>query len=107
MKFFRPCLLFISIILFGSLLMSNINLMNVAASLNEFEINSQVEKVNSFSEINRLKEFAIERINYIEVIRHRFSDNAMMRIAVIVVLVLIQIVLYTTKISHLKTLSKS
>lgn len=87
--------------------MSNINLINVAASLNESEINSQVEKVNSFSEINGLKEFSIERINYIEVIRHRFSDNAMTRVAVIVVLVLIQIVLYTTKISHLKTLSKS
>lgn len=107
MKFFRPCLLFISIILFGWLLMSNINLINVAASLNESEINSQVEKVNSFSEINGLKEFAIERINYIEVIRHRFSDNAMMRITVIVVLVLIQIVLFTTKVSHSKTLSKS
>lgn len=81
-------------------------MINVATSLNESEINSQVEKVNSFTDLNGLKEFAIERINYIEVIRHRFSDNAMIRIAVISVLVLIQIVLFTTKGSHSKTLSK-
>lgn len=97
MKFFRPCLLFISVILFGWLLMSNINLINVATSLNESEINSQVEKVNSFTDLNGLKEFAIERINYIEVIRHRFSENAMIRIGVISILVVIQLVLYFTR----------
>lgn len=107
MKFLRPCLLFISIILFGWLLMSNINLINVAESLNESEITSQIKKVNSFSEINGLKEFAIERINYMEVIKDRFSDNAMMRVSVIVVLVLIQIVLFTAKVYHSQTLSKS
>lgn len=104
MTFLRPCLLFISIILFGWLLMSNIN---VAESLNESEITSQIKKVNSFSEINGLKEFAIERINYMEVIKDRFSDNAMMRVSVIVVLVLIQIVLFTAKVYHSQTLSKS
>lgn len=77
--------------------MSNINLINVAASLNESEINSQVEKVNSFTEINGLKEFAIEKINYIEAIRHRFSENAMIRIGVISVLIIIQLVLYFTR----------
>ena len=77
--------------------MSNINLINVAASLNESEINSQVEKVNSFTDINGLKEFAIERINYIEAIRHRFSENAMIRIGVISVLIIIQPVLYFTR----------
>lgn len=97
MKFFRPCLLFISVLLFGWLLMSNINLINVAASLNESEINSQVEKVNSFTDINGLKEFAIERINYIEVIRHRFSENAYVRIGILITLVIMQTVLYTTK----------
>lgn len=55
MKFLRPCLLFISIILFGWLLMSNINLINVAESLNESEITSQIKKVNSFSESMGLK----------------------------------------------------
>ncbi len=97
MKIIRPFLLFISILLFGWLFMSNINLINVAATLNEAEINSEVGKVNAFTNIDQLKEFNIEKINYMEVIRERFSENAMIRIVVISVLVMIQNLLYATK----------
>jgi cell division protein ZapA (FtsZ GTPase activity inhibitor) len=77
--------------------MSNINLVNVAATLNEAEINSEITKVNGFTNINQLKQFTIEKINYMEAIRERFSENALVRVAVIAVLVLVQIILYTTK----------
>ncbi|KAA0127049.1 hypothetical protein FY557_14790 [Chryseobacterium sp. SN22] len=77
--------------------MSNINLINVAKTLNEAEIGSEVGKVNAFTNINRLKEFTIEKINYLEVIRERFSENAMVRIIVISILVIIQIALYTMR----------
>lgn len=97
MKLIRPFLLLISIILFGWLFMSNINLVNVAATLNEAEINSEITKVNGFTNINQLKQFTIEKINYMEAIRERFSENALVRVAVIAVLVLVQIILYTTK----------
>lgn len=94
MKFLRPCLLLISILLFGWLLMSNVNLINVAATLNESEINSQTAAVNSFTDIGKLKEFTIEKINYIEVIRNRFSENAYVRIGILVSLIIIQVVLF-------------
>lgn len=97
MKIIRPFLLSVSLLLFGWLFISNINLINVAATLNEAEINSEVGKVNAFSNIDQLKEFTIEKINYLEVIRERFSENAMIRIVVISVLVMIQILLYATK----------
>lgn len=97
MKFFRPFLFALSVILFGWLLLSNIDLVNVATSLNESEIHSQVEKVNSFNDLERLKEFTIERINYIEVIRKRFSENALIRIGTLILLAAIQIVLYKSK----------
>ncbi|GEN77252.1 hypothetical protein [Chryseobacterium hagamense] len=77
--------------------MSNINLINVAQTLNEAETGSEVRKVNAFTHIGRLKEFTIEKINYLEVIRERFSENAMIRIVVIAALVVIQIVLYMMK----------
>lgn len=77
--------------------MSNINLINVSTTLSEAEINSEIGKVNAFTDINQLKEFTIEKINYMEVIRQRFSKNALVRVVVISVLVLIQIILYTTK----------
>ncbi|KQT21531.1 hypothetical protein ASG22_15355 [Chryseobacterium sp. Leaf405] len=106
MKLLRPFLLFISILLFGWLFISNINLINVATTLNEAEISSEIGKVNSFTSINQLKEFTIEKINYMEVIRNRFSENALIRVAVISILVLIQIILYATKgnFSHSKSL---
>ncbi|PVV59581.1 hypothetical protein [Chryseobacterium sp. HMWF035] len=97
MKIIRPFLLSVSLLLFGWLFISNINLINVAATLNEAEINSEVGKVNAFTNIDQLKEFTIEKINYMEVIRERFSENAMIRIIVISVLVMIQIWLYATK----------
>lgn len=97
MKIIRPFLLFISILLFGWLFMSNINLINVAATLNEAEISSETAKVNSFTDINQLKEFTIEKINYLEIIRKRFSENAVIRLAVISILILLQIILYFTK----------
>jgi len=97
MKIIKPFLLSVSLLLFGWLFISNINLINVAATLNEAEINSEVGKVNAFSNIDQLKEFTIEKINYLEVIRERFSENAMIRIVVISVLVMIQILLYATK----------
>ncbi|MDQ1161117.1 hypothetical protein QE422_001485 [Chryseobacterium sp. SORGH_AS 447] len=97
MNIVRPFLLFISILLFGWLLMSNLNLINVAKTLNEAEIGSEVEKVNAFTNMDRLKEFTIEKINYLELIRERLSENAMVRIVVISVLVVIQIMLYMTK----------
>lgn len=97
MKIIRPFLLFISIVLFGWLFMSNINLINVAKTLNEAETHSEIARVNSFTRIDQLKEFTIERINYVEIIRTRFSENAIVRIAVISILIFIQIVLYATK----------
>lgn len=97
MNVLRPSLLLISFLLFGWLLMSNINLINVAKTLNEAEIGSEVGKVNAFTNMDRLKEFTIEKINYLEVIRERFSENAMIRIVVISALVAIQVVLYTIK----------
>lgn len=97
MKLLRPFLLFISILLFGWLFMSNINLINVAETLNEAEINYEIRKVNSFTSLGQLKEFTIEKISYLEVIRKRFSDNAMIRVVVISALVLIQVILYATK----------
>lgn len=96
MKLLRPFLLLVSIILFGWLFISNINLINVATTLNEAEISSEIEKVNDFTEISRLKEFAIEKINYMETIRNRFAENAMIRVAVISVLIILQILLYAT-----------
>jgi ABC-type uncharacterized transport system permease subunit len=97
MNVLRPFLLLISFLLFGWLLMSNINLINVAQTLNEAEIGSELGKVSAFTSIDRLKEFTIEKINYLELIRERFSENAMIRIFAIAVLVIIQIVLYMTK----------
>jgi hypothetical protein len=98
----RPLLLFVSVLLLGWLLMSNITLINVAATLNEAEISSEVAKVNSFSNLDQLKKFTIEKISYMEVIRKRFSDNALIRVAVISVLVFIQIILYTMKGNEVK-----
>lgn len=69
----------------------------MATTLNEAEISSEIGKVNAYTNIDQLKEFTIQKINYLEVIRERFSKNAMMRIVVISVLVVIQIILYTTK----------
>ncbi|KQM37809.1 hypothetical protein [Chryseobacterium sp. Leaf201] len=97
MKLIRPFLLFVSILLFGWLFMSNINLINVAVTLNEAEINSEITKVNGFTDMDQLKKFTIEKISYMEVIRKRFSENAMIRVAVISVLAFIQIILYSTR----------
>ncbi|MFN4362720.1 MULTISPECIES: hypothetical protein [Chryseobacterium] len=96
MKLLRPLLLSVSILLFGWLFISNINLINVATTLNEAEISSEIKKVNEFTDIVRLKEFAIEKINYMETIRTRFSENAMIRVAVISVLIVLQVLLYVT-----------
>jgi hypothetical protein len=57
----RPFLLFVSVLLFGWLLMSNITLINVAATLNEAEISSEVAKVNSFSDLDQLKNSLLKR----------------------------------------------
>ncbi len=97
MRLIRPFLLSVSILLFGWLFMSNINLINVATTLNEAEISSEVARVNAFTDIGQLREFTIEKISYMEVIRKRFSDNALLRVAVISVLVFIQIILYSTR----------
>ncbi|AZA58391.1 hypothetical protein [Chryseobacterium shandongense] len=96
MKLLRPILLSVSIILFAWLFISNINLINVATTLNEAEIDSEIKKVNEFTDMMRLKEFAIEKINYMETIRNRFADNAMIRVAVISVLIILQVLLYAT-----------
>ncbi|MCJ8155270.1 hypothetical protein MKJ01_16010 [Chryseobacterium sp. SSA4.19] len=103
MKLFRPFLLCVSILLFGWLLMSNITLINVATTLNEAEISSEIARVNSFSDIDHLKKFTIEKISYMEVIRKRFSENAMIRVAVISVLAFIQIILYVMKRNEFKS----
>lgn len=97
MKLIRPFLLSVSLLLSGWLFMSNINLINVAATLNEAEISSEVARVNTFTDISQLREFTIEKISYMEVIRKRFSDNALLRVAVISVLVFIQIILYSAR----------
>ncbi len=96
MKLLRPILLFISILLFAWLFVSNINLINVATTLNEAEIESEIQKVNSFTDVPSLKQFTLEKINYMESIRNRFADNAMIRVAVISMLIILQIVLYST-----------
>ncbi|SEM10715.1 hypothetical protein SAMN05421856_101132 [Chryseobacterium taichungense] len=96
MKLLRPFLLFVSILLFAWLFISNINLINIATTLNEAEINSEIEKVNNFTDITSLKQFSIEKINYMEAIRNRFTENAMIRVAVISVLIILQVVLYAT-----------
>ncbi|MFY7813655.1 MAG: hypothetical protein ACOVRK_00560 [Chryseobacterium taeanense] len=96
MKLLRPLLLFFSIILFGWLFVSNINLINVATTLNESEINSDINKVNEFTSIERLKEFTIEKINHMEAIKSRFSENAIIRVFVILTLIVLQILLYAT-----------
>lgn len=77
--------------------MSNINLINVATTLNEAEINSEIAKVNSFVNLSELKEYTIEKINYLEVIRERFSENALVRVIIISILIIIQVILYSTK----------
>ncbi|MDQ0593129.1 hypothetical protein QFZ37_001498 [Chryseobacterium ginsenosidimutans] len=97
MKIIRPFLLLISIILFGWLFISNINLINAAKTLNEAQINSEIVKVNDFTSIDQLKQFTIEKISQMEIIRERFSENALVRVAVISALVLLQIILYATK----------
>lgn len=96
MKLLRPILLFVSILLFAWLFVSNINLINVATTLNEAEIESEIQKVNSFKDVPSLKQFTLEKINYMEAIRNRFAENAMIRVAVISMLIILQIVLYTT-----------
>jgi hypothetical protein len=96
MKLLRPFILFVSILLFGWLFVSNINLINIATTLNEAEISSDIDKVNKSTDITSLKQFAIEKINYMEAIRNRFSENAMIRVAVISVLIILQVVLYAT-----------
>lgn len=96
MKLLRPILLFVSILLFAWLFISNINLINVATTLNEAEIKSEIQKVNSFTDFSSLKQFTIEKINYMEAIRNRFAENAMIRVVVISMLIILQIVLYTT-----------
>jgi len=96
MKLLRPILLFVSILLFAWLFVSNINLINVATTLNEAEIESEIQKVNSFTDVPSLKQFTLEKINYMEAIRNRFAENAMIRVAVISMLIILQIVLYTT-----------
>lgn len=103
MKLIRPLLLFVSILLFGWLFMSNITLVNVATTLNEAEISSEIAKVNGFSSIEQLKKFTIEKISYMEVIRKRFSENAMIRVAVLSVLAFIQIILYMMKGNEFKS----
>lgn len=55
------------------------------------------EYLQAFTHIDRLKGFTPEKINYLEVIRERFSENAMIRIVVISALVVIQIALYMMK----------
>jgi len=97
MKLIRPFLLSVSILLFGWLFMSNINLINVATTLNEAKISSEVARVNAFTDISQLREFTTEKISYMEVIRKSFSDNALLRVAVIPVLVFIQIILYSIR----------
>ncbi|MFC7347781.1 hypothetical protein ACFQO9_13730 [Chryseobacterium zhengzhouense] len=62
MKFFIPCLLFISLILFVWLLMSNINQTKVTASLNELEINSQVEKPTASQKSAGLKNLPSKKL---------------------------------------------
>ncbi|WP_346984423.1 hypothetical protein [Chryseobacterium sp. POE27] len=96
MKLLRPFILFVSILLFAWLFVSNINLINVATTLNEAEISSDIDKVNKSTDITSLKEFTIEKISYMEAIRNRFTENAMIRVAVISVLIILQVVLYAT-----------
>lgn len=105
MKLVRPFLLFVSILLFGWLFMSNINLINIAVIPNEAEINSEIASVNGSTDMNQLKKFTIGKISSMEVIRKRFSENVMIRMAVISMLVFIQIILYSTKSNVLNSKS--
>ncbi len=60
-------------------------------------MNSEIGKVNAYTDISQLKKFTIENINYLEGIKQRFSENALVRVIVISVLAVIQILLYATK----------
>ncbi len=97
MKILRPFLLFISIILFGWLFVSNANEINVAATLNDAEIKSEIAKINSFTDIDKIKEYSIGKINYLESVREKNSQNAIIRTIIILFLVLLQIIIYSTK----------
>ncbi|KMQ67544.1 hypothetical protein ACM39_11755 [Chryseobacterium sp. FH2] len=97
MKILRPFLLFISLLLFGWLFVSNANQINVAATFNEDEINSEISKINSFTNIDMLKGYSIQQINSLETSKERSFQSAIGRIFIILILVLIQIVIYATK----------
>ncbi|WP_027385779.1 hypothetical protein [Chryseobacterium gregarium] len=61
MKLLRPFLLSVSILLFGWRFTNNINLINIAVTLNEAEISSEVTRVHRFTDISQLKKFTIEK----------------------------------------------
>lgn len=97
MKIIRPFLLFVSIILFGWLFFSNADLINIMATLNHAESNSEISKINSFTDINELKQFAVSKINQINANMDLRSESAVTRSIIILILIFIQIVLYATK----------
>lgn len=97
MQILRPFLLFISIILFGWLFVSNANQINVATTLNDAEIQSEIAKISSFTDVEKIKEYSIGKINYLESIRQKNSQSAILRTIIIFTLVLLQIVLYSTR----------
>lgn len=100
MELARPFLSFVSILLFGWLFMSNTNFINVAMTLSKDEINSEVINKRFWFHgygMDQLKKFTIEKISSMEVIRKRFSENAMIRVAVISIPVFIQIILYSIR----------
>ncbi|WP_326984746.1 hypothetical protein VUJ46_09515 [Chryseobacterium sp. MYb264] len=107
MQILRPFLLFISIVLFGWLFVSNAIQINMASTLNEAEIKSEITRINNFTDTEDLKQYAIGKVNYLKSMREKSSHRSLIRATIILLLALLQIILYATRANFSTTKAKN
>lgn len=84
-------------LLFGWLFLNNANFIDIAATINNAESNSEISEINSFTNIDELKQFSISKVNQMKSNREKDSENAITRSILILALIFVQIILYSTK----------
>lgn len=102
MRKFHIILFILSNIFFIWLFILIVNDIDIARTKNNSQINLDVSKAKSFTNIRELKKFTITKIETIKKIRYLRSEQAYTKIYIIISLFFIQMFLYKTNKTYKK-----
>lgn len=105
MKYLRIIISTISLILLGFLFANNLNQIDFAKMKNNANYRERISQVENFRNIEELRSFAIEQINYLKKNREINSENAITRNWIIIILFLLNTTLFV--ISRKKTIKNA